>query len=170
MSAPCFVYFVQAGDGGNIKIGISTDVLKRITKMQSDCPEKLNLLLVVPGDGAREAHLHDRLSAHRRDGEWFTPCNEIFKLIDELSGEAVDVSKPKRTRAPRGEHDPIITAFGGPAGMIKALAGALGADIDREAVYKWAVNGIPWKFRPAIHRLAQAQGIATPSNFLGVGA
>lgn len=40
----------------------------------------------------------------------------------------------------------------------------------REAVYKWGVNGVPWKYRIALIAMAQDKGVPVPPNFLKDGS
>jgi DNA-binding Xre family transcriptional regulator len=82
MSDPCFVYFVQAGESGNIKIGISRNVSQRLTKMRTDAPVELQLLGVIVGDQKTERAFHSELLAHRANREWFRPSPEVLALIE----------------------------------------------------------------------------------------
>lgn len=79
------VYFVQAADGGLIKIGIANDLRSRLKSLQAQCPVPLRCLAALPGYRELEIELHDRFSAHRRHGEWFEPAPELLELIDGLT-------------------------------------------------------------------------------------
>jgi len=80
------VYFVQAGEGGPIKIGFAGDVRRRIAKMQSDCPSLLRVIGVVPdGTEHHEGLFHQRFGASRERGEWFRPSEEILAFASGLS-------------------------------------------------------------------------------------
>lgn len=81
MTAPCFVYFVQAGEGGRIKIGTSRNVQNRMVKMQTDTPIDLRLLAVFHGDAQREAEIHALLRSHHAIGEWFEPHIDVLEFI-----------------------------------------------------------------------------------------
>lgn len=65
------VYVVQAVDDAPIKIGVASDVEKRLASLQTGNPRALQLLHVLPGDGALEWSLHKSLAADRLVGEWF---------------------------------------------------------------------------------------------------
>jgi hypothetical protein len=78
---PGYVYFVQAGPRGNIKIGWSTNVDKRLKMLQTACPAPLNLLHSEAGNGRDERGLHSRFHKARVTGEWFAPCNELVDYI-----------------------------------------------------------------------------------------
>ncbi len=72
-SAPVdqFVYFVQQGDRGPVKIGIAKDPLDRMGALQTGNPTELHLRQVVPGQRELEARLHYRFREARIRGEWF---------------------------------------------------------------------------------------------------
>jgi hypothetical protein len=89
------VYCVQGECGGPIKIGCSADITQRFLQLQVKCQEKLKVLLVIPGDFAKEASLHKRFSEHRLHGEWFNPAPEILERIEYL--------KQKYRKEDRGE-------------------------------------------------------------------
>lgn len=75
------VYFVQAGEGGPIKIGYTSfSVEKRIATLQTAQPERLRLLATVEG-GRNEVFLHDYFSKHRKNGEWFEPHSDILQFL-----------------------------------------------------------------------------------------
>lgn len=79
------IYFAQRDRDGAIKIGWSSDVIRRMHEAKRDEKCAIVLLAVVPGDKPVEIELHARFAAHRLDGEWFTPAAEILAFIDSLS-------------------------------------------------------------------------------------
>lgn len=79
-----YVYFVQAGTVGPIKIGTSVNVKDRMASIQVHCPEPLRLLGVTRGGLVLEQAFHRRFAAHRLHHEWFEPCPPIFKLLNQL--------------------------------------------------------------------------------------
>lgn len=89
------VYFVRAGADGPVKIGLSRDVAKRLTKMQTDTPAKLVLLGVVAGEGEAERALHAELAAYRLNGEWFAPSEEVLAVCHrEITARSVPSAVP----------------------------------------------------------------------------
>lgn len=42
---------------------------------------------------------------------------------------------------------------------------ARGHDVDRESVYKWATNGVPWRWRPLVAAMAAEKGVRLPKGF-----
>lgn len=75
------VYFVQAGDGGPIKIGFARNVPMRLVKMRVDCPIPLTVLAIAEGGADYERELQLRFRKHLRRGEWFDPAPELLALI-----------------------------------------------------------------------------------------
>ena len=79
-----YVYFIQMGDVGPIKIGFTKDVGKRILALQTSIPYPLKLLCFFPGNEAMERNIHSCLVEIRLDGEWFLPHP---LLLREIEGE-----------------------------------------------------------------------------------
>ena len=75
------IYFVQAEDGGLIKIGWSIDCEHRLRDMQIGSPVRLKLLVIVPGNRKRERQLHQHWAHLRAHGEWFRPAPELLESI-----------------------------------------------------------------------------------------
>jgi hypothetical protein len=76
-----FVYFVQAGTAGPIKIGYARNVRARLDNLQVACPHRLYLLLVVPGTHDHEKRFHAIFAGRRLRGEWFSPTVELIEFI-----------------------------------------------------------------------------------------
>jgi len=83
------VYFVQAGEGGPIKIGTSDKVPDRIAKLQTANPHKLSLLGTVAGDEEIERALHARFASIRLEGEWFRPGRELLDFIAVVNRQSL---------------------------------------------------------------------------------
>lgn len=75
------VYFVRAGSDGLIKIGTTSDVEKRLAKMQTDSGVDLVLIGVLTGGQELERKLHEQFSLYRARGEWFFPHSEILTFV-----------------------------------------------------------------------------------------
>jgi hypothetical protein len=71
LASPSFVYFIQHGEAGPIKIGKAVDPARCIGQLQTGNPEELVLRSVVPGDRAVEGGMHRRFEPARIRGEWF---------------------------------------------------------------------------------------------------
>jgi hypothetical protein len=79
------VYFAQAGEGGPIKIGITSGTLKsRIAQIQNGNPAKITVRAAIFGATAKdERELHKKFSKRRMQGEWFEPCPELEAVMAE---------------------------------------------------------------------------------------
>jgi hypothetical protein len=80
------VYYVTCSDRpGEIKIGMSTDVMIRARNL---CPVREGhenvLLAVEPGGRDVERKRHAQFAAMRKDGEWFTFGAPIISHVMEL--------------------------------------------------------------------------------------
>lgn len=81
-----WIYFVQVGAAGPVKIGCTRDVTKRISSLQTGHPERLVLLGCFEGTTRDERELHERFHAHRLTGEWFRPAPEILSQAAACNG------------------------------------------------------------------------------------
>lgn len=96
--AGSFVYFVQSGSSGPIKIGFAKNAGVRLRGLQTGSHEKLRLLCAIPGGRALEAALHKAFKDARLDGEWFKPTPALVALTREIASTS-KVSKPSRRAA-----------------------------------------------------------------------
>lgn len=79
-----WVYFIQSGLDGPIKIGCARSVQARLKQLQIGNAEPLHLLAAIRGDAADERQLHQRFGAHWIRGEWFAPAEELAQFIDGI--------------------------------------------------------------------------------------
>jgi hypothetical protein len=77
------IYFVQSGNDGPIKIGYTSDVARRINKMQCDTPHKLHVLGVLDAEQNTEKELHSRFAPFRYRAEWYNPEQELLDYAKE---------------------------------------------------------------------------------------
>lgn len=75
------LYFVQAGLGGPIKIGVTRDLTGRIATLQTACPTELRLLGCCLASATSERDLHARFAHARLRGEWFRCDPELLAFI-----------------------------------------------------------------------------------------
>lgn len=106
-----FIYFIQAGSDGPIKIGYSANVSARIADLQVSSPQRLALLLTIAGSRRDEAAFHEELGPHRMSGEWFHPHGDVLSLVARLRSRAVVLTvaqEPplRRSRAVEGGVSP----------------------------------------------------------------
>ncbi|MDH4263942.1 MAG: GIY-YIG nuclease family protein [Spirochaetia bacterium] len=72
-----FVYFIQCGKKGPIKVGVANNVDERLSTLQTGCPIKLIFIHKFNVDGNDmqayniESHIHKILKKQRIYGEWF---------------------------------------------------------------------------------------------------
>jgi hypothetical protein len=66
-----FIYFIQHGESGPVKIGLSNAPTRRVSELQTGNPRALVLRHVIPGDRDVESGLHERFKPARIRGEWF---------------------------------------------------------------------------------------------------
>lgn len=78
-----WIYFIQAGYSGSIKIGWSTNPRKRFKALQTGQSATLRLLGLLPGDKEAEALFHERFADAAIRGEWFNR-NKILEPITLL--------------------------------------------------------------------------------------
>lgn len=78
-----FVYFVQAGVGGPVKIGWSQDVPRRMAELQTGNAHRLALLGTIRGRMERESAVHARFTHLRMEGEWFRDAPELRDYIKQ---------------------------------------------------------------------------------------
>lgn len=75
------VYFIQAGNGGRIKIGFSPYPEQRIAYIQKYNGVELTTLACIPGTAGLEKAIHNILAEYRAHGEWFEPTPEVLDLV-----------------------------------------------------------------------------------------
>lgn len=78
------VYFLRMGEDGPVKIGISSDVKKRVKTLQTAIPYELKLLGAIPGGARAEAFLHQLFDSYRLKGEWFTADPVLLSFLTDL--------------------------------------------------------------------------------------
>jgi hypothetical protein len=77
------VYFVQAIDGGPVKIGYSEDVTTRVKQLESHYGRPLTVLHVMDGDREAEKAIHRRFDHLRiRRTEQFQPAPDLMAFIN----------------------------------------------------------------------------------------
>jgi hypothetical protein len=79
------IYFIQSEDGGPVKIGRADDLARRLVGLQTSRPDKLVVLAAAPGTLTDERLLHQRFSAVREKGEWFSPSAELMAYVREVA-------------------------------------------------------------------------------------
>lgn len=84
-SAMMVIYFIQIGEDGPVKIGLTTNVLHRLSGLQTSSPFTLNILAMEKGSLWREKQLHSQFKKAHIRGEWFDYSNpELCAYIAAL--------------------------------------------------------------------------------------
>lgn len=76
-----FVYFMQAEEGGKIKIGRSDDPERRAKMVSYWSPVPIRLLAYAEGEPRQETTLHAYFAESWSHGEWFHETPELAALI-----------------------------------------------------------------------------------------
>lgn len=77
-----WVYFIQEGDDGPIKIGYTAANPKgRLAALQTGNANPLRIVTWAPGTLEDEKALHGRFAHLRMQGEWFRPVAELLTFI-----------------------------------------------------------------------------------------
>lgn len=97
------VYFA-AMSTGDIKIGFSTDVEKRMGQLRHAVPGGVSLLATFLGTPDAEVWCQRKFSELRISGEWFRAGDDLLEFIDRVKSEGNQVA-PERYRA-----DEIVAA------------------------------------------------------------
>ena len=79
-----YIYFIQQGDDGPIKVGYSTSPEERLRALQTASPYSLRLLKVVEGGEALEKQIHTRFAENQLQGEWFQPTDTFVAYLESL--------------------------------------------------------------------------------------
>lgn len=76
-----WIYFIQEGDDGPVKIGSTTKTVeRRLSALQGSNPRELRLLAAVQTGVALEREFHEVFAEHRIRGEWFHPHEDILDM------------------------------------------------------------------------------------------
>jgi hypothetical protein len=75
------VYFIRI-EGGNIKIGTTTNMRRRMAAFATGICDPFSLVGCVPGGREEEREIHNRLARWRVRGEWFKPAKEVTTFIE----------------------------------------------------------------------------------------
>jgi len=81
------VYFAQA-EGGLLKIGWSSDVMRRVAELRKKSRQAVELLACFPGDKPDELRVHARFARLHVGGEWYRDDGSIADYLATLAGRA----------------------------------------------------------------------------------
>lgn len=95
-----YVYAIQMGFQGPIKIGVSVTPPWRRQELQTGNPYELRILTTFKGGRDLEKSLHNRLAKHRMTGEWFKPHDDVFAALREEESRLGTVSYKEPSHLP----------------------------------------------------------------------
>ena len=81
------VYFVKHKTMKPIKIGVTSNLTKRLQALRVSCPYGLDLIgrILSPEPKELESKLHKRLKSKRLNGEWFDiSLSKLIKILNSL--------------------------------------------------------------------------------------
>ncbi len=70
-----------------MKIGYTKFPDSRISKLQYNSPEQLDVLKVIQGNGTLEKMLHRLFAGERDHGEWFTASDRMVSFVKTLEDQ-----------------------------------------------------------------------------------
>jgi hypothetical protein len=97
--AGSYVYFVQAGTDGPVKIGFTTSPSLRLSAIQIGSAKRLRLVCAVPGGRCLEMALHKAFAGAQMSGEWFKPTPKLVAMMAELAETNKDGAGPSNISA-----------------------------------------------------------------------
>lgn len=81
------VYVIKRKGARLIKIGVTTNVKRRMRALAAAGGGELELLVSFPGTREDEQALHARFAEHRRQGEWFEYARPLQRWVHERKGD-----------------------------------------------------------------------------------
>jgi hypothetical protein len=81
------VYFMQRDDGA-IKIGFTSDILRRVGELRKKERSPIELLACYPGGKPDELRLHATFASSLIGDEWFRPDEDLVAFIEALRERA----------------------------------------------------------------------------------
>ena len=88
-----YIYVVGNKKESVCKIGYSKDPFKRIKSIQTGCPFKLHIFLIIRGNRTIEKQLHRKYKSYKHTGEWFKYEKDLKTSIENISLTDVNVMK-----------------------------------------------------------------------------
>jgi len=85
------VYAIGLSDGRMVKIGTTTDLVRRLSTLCSSSPVPLVVLWQMPGDGELEHRLHTHFAHRRAYGEWFSFAGA--NVLTELQAAIAEIGQ-----------------------------------------------------------------------------
>jgi len=77
-----FVYFIQEGINGKIKIGYSSNPHERLKSHQTSNSNRLRILGIIEGNLESEQLIQKRFEKYKVTGEWYEPVDSLLTFIE----------------------------------------------------------------------------------------
>jgi hypothetical protein len=149
------VYFLQAGEGGPVKIGFTKSLEARIRELQTGCPYELRVLATIAGKSRLERRYHYHLWQHRLRAEWFNPSEAVLHAAARAAaGEVVAPPfepRPVRETKSLPSNGCCTPKKGGSVCICKMVADMGGMTkaaqvfgVRHTTVQHWLKAGVPW--------------------------
>jgi hypothetical protein len=160
-----FVYAI--GDDQKVKIGWSTDPLKRLNAIRCHCPSKISLLGLIPASMAQEVEVQQLLAPWRINSksdagrEWFHhfgPVAAFVTMLPKPKISAIETAPPPSVDSVDG----VIEALGGSAAVRKRY------HVSSQVLWHWCAKGhFPPDCHAAMDRDLTERGYDAPSSLWG---
>jgi hypothetical protein len=85
-----WIYTIQQGDDGPVKIGKAKKPSERIATLQQANPATLNGIAAWRDFPEEEKRLHREFAKYRIRGEWFEPAPELIEYVTHEGGSFCD--------------------------------------------------------------------------------
>lgn len=89
-----WVYAIQAGEGGPVKIGTAKTPWERLKTLQTGNHEDLRGLAAWRAWPVEEKQIHKEFAHAHIRGEWFHPDPDLIELVLRLGDDFCDWEKP----------------------------------------------------------------------------
>jgi hypothetical protein len=105
-----YIYAVQVGTSGPIKIGFTTQPRERVASIQDFCPWPLRTLFIAPGNILNEAWVHSQCGAARMKAESFKATPAVRTLLAEIASDewiwptVIDTRRLPRKGSAQADH------------------------------------------------------------------
>jgi Meiotically Up-regulated Gene 113 (MUG113) protein len=102
-----YVYLIGSESSPLVKIGRTTDLLRRLADIQNMSPVKLTVLWRTEGSAGLETALHRHFKAQRVHGEWFDfpdrdALEQVVRALPGLTVVEPKPSPPRKRQYPEG--------------------------------------------------------------------
>lgn len=146
------VYFIQAGEGGPVKIGYAKDVVGRMRSI-GGAKSGMSIIRSLPGGDLEEGYFHYRYAAQRIHSEWFT-------LVPAM---LIDTPPALPARLVGHGSAPMSVAIGiQQFGGTKATALLFG--LQPNSIEQWIDGEIPLRRQHHWYAAATERGIRLPNR------